>query len=203
MQTNLFETPQDPNLPIQIENGEYIYIPHFYNRQKADKYLTILGNNIDWKQESMNMYGKQVLFPRLTAWYGDNDKPYSFSGITLNPNPWSAELFEIKRDIEPMSKVEFNSVLLNRYRDGNDSISWHTDAEKELGENPIIASVNFGAERVFQLKHKDTKQREDIILKHGSLLIMMGELQHFWLHRVPKRKEIKTERINLTFRVIK
>ena len=116
MQTNLFETPQDPNLPIQIENGEYIYIPHFYNRQKADKYLTILGNNIDWKQESMNMYGKQVLFPRLTAWYGDNDKPYSFSGITLNPNPWSAELFEIRRTIEQRVQTElgFYKMLLKR-----------------------------------------------------------------------------------------
>lgn len=149
------------------------------------------------------MYGKYVKFPRLTAWYGDNDKPYSFSGITLQPKPWNAELLEIKKLIEPISCISFNSVLLNRYRDGSDSISWHTDAEKELGRNPIIASVNFGAERVFQLKHMKTQERIDIPLKHGSLLIMLGELQHHWLHQVPKTQKVIGERVNLTFRTIK
>jgi alkylated DNA repair dioxygenase AlkB len=110
---------------------------------------------------------------------------------------------EIKSLIEPVCEVEFNSVLLNLYRDGNDSISWHTDAEKELGINPIIASVNFGAERKFQIRHNNTNEIHDIILKHGSLLIMRGELQHFWKHQVPKQKKITKERINLTFRVIK
>jgi alkylated DNA repair dioxygenase AlkB len=149
------------------------------------------------------MYGKQVLFPRLTSWYGDKDKPYSFSGITLNPHAWSEELLIIKSKIEPISETVFNSVLLNLYRDGNDSISWHTDAEKELGRNPIIASVNFGAERKFQIKHNETGEIHDIILKHGSLLIMKGELQHFWKHQIPKQKNINKPRVNLTFRVIK
>ena len=151
----------------------------------------------------MNMYGKKINFPRLTAWYGDNDKPYSFSGITLSPKVWNEELVSIKSKIEQIAKVDFNSVLLNRYRDGNDSISWHTDAEKELGINPVIASVNFGATRKFQLRHIKTKEKLEIELTHGSLLIMQGELQHFWQHQVPKTKELKTERINLTFRVIK
>lgn len=202
-QLNLFEEPSDPTEIIKIPDGEYIYIPNFYGKAKANSFLKAFIENIDWKQESMNMYGKQVLFPRLTAWYGDDDKPYSFSGITLQPKPWSTELLEIKKDIEPLSKVVFNSVLLNRYRNGNDSISWHTDAEKELGQNPIIASVNFGAERVFQLRHMDNKQKIEILLEHGSLLIMQGALQHFWQHQVPKTKKITTERINLTFRVIK
>lgn len=202
-QLNLFEEPKDHSKPVQIKNGEYIYIPDFYSGNKADTYLNALMDGIEWKQESMNMYGKTIPFPRLTSWYGESDKPYSFSGITLNPHPWSKELLEIKKDIEPLSNVEFNSVLLNRYRDGNDSISWHTDAENELGQNPVIASVNFGAERTFQLRHKETKERIDIVLKHGSLLIMLGELQHFWQHQVPKTKKVKTERINLTFRVIK
>lgn len=202
-QLNLFEEPQDYTTPVQIENGEYIYIPDFYNREKANKFLKTFIEGIEWNQESMNMYGKQVLFPRLTAWYGENDKPYSFSGITLQPKPWSKELLEIKKDIEPLSKVVFNSVLLNRYRDGKDSISWHTDAEKELGENPVIASVNFGAERVFQLRHMETKEKIEIVLKHGSLLIMQGELQHYWQHQVPKTKKVNSERINLTFRMIK
>ncbi len=159
--------------------------------------------SIIWEQQSMNMYGKQIPFPRLTSWYGDNDKPYSFSGITLQPHPWTSELFEIKKGIEPKAEVTFNSVLLNRYRSGDDSISWHTDAEKELGENPVIASVNFGAERKFQLKHIHTNERIDIPLKHGSLLIMKGEIQHFWKHQIPKTKKEIKERINLTFRVIK
>lgn len=188
--------------PVILKNGEYIYYPNFYNREIANNYLDVLRNNIDWKQESMNMYGKQVMFPRLTSWYGDNDKPYSFSGIKLNPHPWNKELLEIKNLIEPFCEVKFNSVLLNLYRDGNDSISWHTDAEKELGKNPLIASVNFGAERKFQIKHNDTQEKHEIILKHGSLLIMKGELQHFWKHQVPKQNGITKERINLTFRVI-
>jgi alkylated DNA repair dioxygenase AlkB len=202
-QLNLFDEPQEQGKPVQIQNGEYVYIPDFYHRKKADEFLQAFIDKIKWNQESMNMYGKQVLFPRLTSWYGENDKPYSFSGITLQPHPWSTELLEIKQAIEPLCKVSFNSVLLNRYRDGNDSISWHTDAEKELGKNPVIASVNFGAERVFQLRHMETNERIDILLKHGSLLIMQGELQHFWQHQVPKTKKVNSERVNLTFRVIK
>lgn len=203
MQFNLFDDPIDPNEPIDITNGSYIYIEKFFSREEADFYLLDFVNNISWEQQTMNMYGKEVLFPRLTTWYGDNDKPYSFSGITLQPHPWNDSLLKIKEKIEPLSGVKFNSVLLNRYRDGNDSISWHTDAEKELGTNPTIASVNFGQERVFQLKHIQTGERVDIMLAHGSLLIMMGELQHYWKHQIPKSKKPMKERINLTFRVIK
>lgn len=203
MQTNLFSDNINDEEPINIDNGSYIYIPNYFNKFEADFFLNDFINNIVWEQQSMNMYGKIVPFPRLTTWYGDNDKPYTFSGITLKPHPWNESLLKIKNKIEPLSGVNFNSVLLNRYRDGNDSISWHTDAERELGINPVIASVNFGEERVFQLKHIETGQRIDIPLKHGSLLIMMGELQHFWKHQVPKSKKPMKERVNLTFRVIK
>lgn len=203
MQTNLFSDNINDKEPINIDNGSYIYIPNYFNKFEADFFLNDFINNIVWEQQSMNMYGKIVPFPRLTTWYGDNDKPYTFSGITLHPHPWNESLLKIKNKIEPLSGVNFNSVLLNRYRDGNDSISWHTDAERELGINPVIASVNFGEERVFQLKHIETGQRIDIPLKHGSLLIMMGELQHFWKHQVPKSKKPMKERVNLTFRVIK
>ena len=186
-----------------IENGEYLFYPNFFTKSESDIFFQKLKSEIEWKQESMNMYGKKINFPRLTAWYGDNDKPYSFSGITLSPKVWNEELVSIKRKIEPIAKVDFNSVLLNRYRDGNDSISWHTDAEKELGLNPVIASVNFGATRKFQLRHIKTKEKLEIELTHGSLLIMQGELQHFWQHQVPKTSQKVGERINLTFRVIK
>jgi alkylated DNA repair dioxygenase AlkB len=202
-QLDLFgeELPKDGE-PVIITNGEYIYFPYFLDKEKANRYLEVFNTKIEWKQESMNMYGKQLLFPRLTAWYGDSDKPYTFSGITLQPKSWTQELLEIKSMIEPICEVKFNSVLLNLYRNGNDSISWHTDAEKELGKNPLIASVNFGAERKFQIKHNETNEKHEIILKHGSLLIMKGELQHFWKHQVPKQKDILKERVNLTFRVI-
>lgn len=207
-QLDMFGSENETNLFPQkglniIRNGEFIYLPNFFTKQESDFLFNLLKINVLWKQESMNMYGKRVDFPRLTSWYGDNDKPYSFSGITLDPNPWTKELLEIKAKIEPIADVNFNSVLLNRYRNGSDSISWHTDAEKELGLNPIIASVNFGATRNFQLRHIETKEKIDIDLSHGCLLIMQGELQHFWQHQIPKTTKPVNERINLTFRVIK
>jgi alkylated DNA repair dioxygenase AlkB len=113
-----------------IENGEYLFCPNFFSKSESDLFLRKLKAEILWKQESMNMYGKQVMFPRLTAWYGDNNKPYSFSGITLKPHSWTKELIEIKNKIESIATTEFNSVLLNKYRNGNDSISWHTDASR-------------------------------------------------------------------------
>lgn len=198
---DIFSDNNAPNF-VNIRDGEYIYYPSFFSKLDSDIFFEKLKKNINWKQESMNLYGKNVLFPRLTAWHGDNDKAYSFSGITLNPRPWNQELLTIKESIEKVSKVVYNSVLLNLYRNGNDSISWHTDAEKELGKNPIISSVNFGATRKFQLRHNITKERIDISLTHGSLLIMLGGLQHFWQHQVPKTNQDVTERINLTFRTI-
>jgi alkylated DNA repair dioxygenase AlkB len=202
-QLDLFNSEKPNNEPTIIRNGEFLHINNFIDKSSSDNYLKILLDTIDWKQEKMNMYGKELLFPRLTAWYGDNDKPYSFSGITLKPNEWTKDLLEIKRKVEAKVDASFNSVLLNRYRNGNDSISWHTDAEKELGKNPIIASVNFGATREFQLRHIQTKEKLSIELSHGSLLIMTGELQHYWQHQIPKTKKLVRERINLTFRVIK
>ncbi|MBV7440990.1 alpha-ketoglutarate-dependent dioxygenase AlkB [Weeksellaceae bacterium TAE3-ERU29] len=202
-QLSIFDKEESPtkNSLVKLQNGEYFYLPDLFSKEESDNYFNLLKENILWTQESINMYGKQVFFPRLTAWYGD--KPYSYSGLTFNPNPWTKELIEIKNKIESIVKTKFNSVLLNLYRNGNDSISWHSDDEKELGENPIIASVNFGATRKFQLKHIHTKEKLEIELTHGSLLIMQGELQHFWVHQVPKTKKKVNERINLTFRVIK
>lgn len=188
---------------VRLLNGSFIYVDNFFNSEESNDYFQFFIDNILWKQESMNMYGKQIKFPRLTAWYGNVDKKYSFSGITLQPNPWNDKLLKIKNRIEKVALVSFNSVLLNLYRDGNDSISWHTDAEPELGKNPVIASVNFGETRKFQLRHILNKQIIDVDLNHGSLLLMKGELQHYWQHQVPKTKKPKKVRINLTFREIK
>jgi len=202
MQIDIFsKASYEPKL-TKIENGEYIFINNFFNHNESDQYFELLEKGIAWKQESMKMYGKDVMFPRLTAWYGETSKQYTFSGITLQPNPWNAELTEIKSRIEKVAEVDFNSVLLNLYRKGKDSISWHTDAERELGRNPTIASVTFGETRTFQLRHKHTNQRIDIELTHGSLLVMQGELQHYWQHQIPKTSKEKSVRINLTFRVI-
>ncbi|RZK22111.1 MAG: alpha-ketoglutarate-dependent dioxygenase AlkB [Flavobacterium sp.] len=154
---------------VEINNGAYCLYPNFFTKFESDNYLERLRKEISWKQESMNMYGKSINFPRLTAWYGDNDKPYSFSGITLKPNLWINDIIKIKQMIEPISQTVFNSVLLNLYRDGNDSISWHTDAEPELGINPIIASVNFGETRSFQLRHINTKEKLQLFLNAGYL----------------------------------
>jgi len=186
-----------------LTNGEYRFLSNFYSKADSDRLFLALKKKAEWKQESMKMYGKIIPFPRLTAWYGDDDRPYSFSGITLQPLVWLPELLEIRAKLEAVAQTKFNSVLLNLYRNGNDSISWHTDAEPELGQNPVIGSVNFGATRTFQLRHKFTNQKIDIDLSHGSTLIMQGELQHFWQHQVPKTTKPVKDRINLTFRYIK
>ena len=149
------------------------------------------------------MYGKEIYLPRYSAWYGDDDAPYTYSGLTLQPNKWNKGLLFLKNEIEKAASVNFNSVLMNWYRDGEDYLNWHTDAEKELGKNPVIASLNFGETRRFVIRRNDNKKEKlEFALKHGTLLIMRGELQHFWQHSVPKQKSVKTNRINLTFRII-
>ena len=149
------------------------------------------------------VYGKNHLQPRLTALYGNEGKPYSYSNIKMQPHHWTLLLQKIKFHIESQATTNFTTVLLNLYRNGNDSNGWHADNEKELGHNPVIASVSFGAERVFQLKHNTDKSlKKSIILEHGSLLIMKGTTQHFWKHQIPKTTKKVGSRINLTFRII-
>jgi alkylated DNA repair dioxygenase AlkB len=210
---------------INIPNGYIIYSEHYLKKKYCDytiDYLlksnldwqntnwriTNLDNinweNINWKQDKVNMFGKEVFLPRLSAWYGDENKPYTYSGLTLQPNAWNKGLIYLKDEISKLAGVSFNSVLLNWYRDGQDSISWHTDAEKELGTNPIIGSVNFGTTRRFLLRRKDDrKEKIEIPLKHGTFLVMGGELQHYWQHSIPKERKINQSRVNLTFRIIK
>jgi alkylated DNA repair dioxygenase AlkB len=140
----------------------------------------------------------------LTALYGNEGKPYSYSNIKMQPHPWNLLLQKIKSKVESVSDTNFTTVLLNQYRDGKDSNGWHADNEKELGTNPIIASISFGAERTFQLKHNSNIDlKKSIVLEHGSLLLMKGTTQHFWKHQIPKTAKPVGPRINLTFRVIK
>ncbi len=163
-----------------------------------------LKEAVPWQQDNITLFGKTYPQPRLTALFGNNGKPYSYSNITMQPHKFSKIVLDIKHSIEAITTIEFTSCLLNLYRDGKDSNGWHADDEKELGKNPIIASVTLGQERYFHLKHKNNKSlKHKILLQHGSLLLMKGETQHHWLHQIPKTAKPIKERINLTFRVIR
>jgi len=176
----------------------------FFSKSKSDELYNALIQNIQWRQDEIKMFGKTMNLPRLTAWYGNEGCSYTYSGITMQPLSWNKDLKIIKDQIEAVTEVSFNSCLLNFYRSGSDSMGWHQDNEKELGSNPIIASVSFGETRPFQLKHINLAlPKTDIPLAHGSLLIMKGPTQHFWKHQIPKTSRNIKPRINLTFRIIK
>lgn len=191
-------------LLLNLPDAEIIYYPQFFDKEQADTIYTELLQEIAWQQDNITIYGKTHPQPRLTALYGNEGKPYSYSNITMQPHPWNSLLKKIKYYIEATAECSFTTVLLNQYRDGKDSNGWHADNEKELGINPTIASLSFGAERVFQLKHNTIADaKKNIILEHGSLLLMKGSTQHFWKHQIPKTAKPMGARINLTFRTIK
>lgn len=176
----------------------------FLSKEEADKLLNFLKENVSWEQKFYNYGGKQVAQPRLTAWYADDPgMKYSYSGVTQLVQPWLPELLELKKKIEAVAGWQYNSVLLNFYRDGSDSVGLHADNEKELGKNPNIASVSLGATRTFTLVRNGAPEITlDYQLSHGSLLIMSGTTQTHWKHMIPKAPELKEGRINLTFRTI-
>jgi alkylated DNA repair dioxygenase AlkB len=191
-------------LTLSLPDAEIIYYPQFFEKEQADKIYTELLQDIAWQQDNITIFGKTHPQPRLTALYGNEGKPYSYSNIKMQPHPWNSLLQKIKYYIEETTGCQFTTVLLNQYRDGKDSNGWHADNEKELGVNPIIASLSFGSERVFQLKHNTIADaKKSIVLEHGSLLLMKGSTQHFWKHQIPKTAKPIGTRINLTFRSIK
>ena len=189
---------------IKIPDAEVFLYPSLLYYHEADQLFDNLKTSIIWEKQKIKLYGGLHDVPRLTAWYGDPDKSYVYSGIKLKTRPWNSDLLQIRDIIEKISKAKFNSVLLNLYRSGSDSVSWHSDDESELGKNPVIGSLSLGESRQFHMKHKyDRDLKQKILLQHGSFLLMRGKTQHNWLHQIPKRKNLKGERINLTFRVIK
>jgi alkylated DNA repair dioxygenase AlkB len=199
----LFNFHSEPQV-LDLPDAEIIYYPQLFDKEQADNIYTELLKEIAWQQDNITVYGKTHPQPRLTALYGNDGKPYSYSNITMQPKPWNSLLQKIKYYIEASTECQFTTVLLNQYRDGKDSNGWHADNEKELGTNPIIASLSLGAERVFQLKHNTISEaKKNIILEHGSLLLMKGSTQHFWKHQIPKTTKPIGNRINLTFRSIK
>lgn len=202
---SLFQSfnPESTGKNLLPRDGELLLYPDFFKEEESDFFFEYLLKNINWQQDKIRMYNKYIDIPRLNAWYGEANKNYSYSGIPMKPNPWLPQLVEIKNRIEPTANVKFTSALINLYRDGKDSVDWHSDDEPELGKNPVIASVSFGETRIFKLRHlKDQSLKTDVELTHGSFALMRGVTQHFWEHKIPKTTKQVKPRINLTFRVI-
>lgn len=188
-----------------LPDADVILYEDLFTKKEAEILQKNLIEKIHWRQDKIKMFGKLIDQPRLTAFYGDANKPYSYSGIIMTPVDWNEDLLFIKSRIEKFAGIRFTSVLLNYYRDGKDSMGWHADDEKELGQNPIIGSVSFGETRNFQMRHKTQKEikKVNIPLSTGSFLLMKGATQHFWQHQIPKTSKELSSRINLTFRMIK
>ena len=184
-------------------DGSMEYLPHWLSRGDSDKLLNRLQSDIEWQQPSITIYGKRHPIPRLQAWMGDRPHTYRYSGTDFTSVTWPDYLASLAKDLSQIAGVEFNSVLLNLYRNGQDSMGWHSDDEPELGETPVIASLSLGAERDFTLRPSGaTRQAHCLALQHGSLLIMKAGMQSDWQHALPRRARVTEPRINLTFRRI-
>jgi alkylated DNA repair dioxygenase AlkB len=187
---------------IDIPDGELTLYAGAFAPAEADGLLAALLEHVPWRQESVRMFGRDRPSPRLTAWFGDPAARYAYSGVSLEPLPWSPPVLAARGRAEALAGARFNGVLLNLYRDGRDGVGWHSDAERSLGPRPTIASVSLGAERRFLLRHRRTAHSVALLLPHGSVLVMAGDLQHAWRHALPKTRAACAPRVNLTFRRI-
>lgn len=184
-------------------NGRTYYFGKIFSEADAEAHFLKLIENVHWQHDEVMIFGKKMVTGRKTAWYGDEEFKYTYSKMTKKARLWIPELLPLKLKVEQVTGLEFNSCLLNLYHSGEEGMSWHSDAEAELGPEPAIASVSLGAQRKFVLKHKDSAEKIELQLEPGSLLLMAGETQKHWLHSLPKTKKVKEPRINLTFRNIK
>ena len=184
------------------QDGTVHYFGKIFSTAEADHYLANLLQFIDWKNDENLMFGKLIITKRKTAWYADDNLTYKYAGITKKALPFTKELLAIKKIVETTTGEVFNSCLLNLYHNGEEGMGWHSDAEKELKKNGAIASISFGAQRKFLLRHKQTKETVEVQLENGSLLLMKDETQTHWVHRLPTTKKVFTPRINLTFRTV-
>lgn len=203
MQLELFETA--PQGQLSIPDGEVYYWPGYFSKVQADRWFEYLLSNIQWQQDNIKLFDRWSQIPRLHAWYGESGKETEYSGLRLKPKAWLPELLDIKAQCErKMSEcqmaVQYNSVLANLYRNGQDCVGWHSDNESEYGDQPNIASVTLGASRDFDMRHNVTQEKFRITLQHGSLLVMAGDTQRNWQHCIPRRATLTEPRINLTFR---
>lgn len=190
--------------PIPMRDAEVYYLPRLPLAQSPHIVMHRLIDEIPWRAEDIVVWGRTYPQPRLIAWYADIGKTYTYSGINLSPLPWTQALLDIKSRVEAVAGTNFNSVLVNYYRDHRDSMGMHSDDEPELGERPILASLSLGEERTFILKHKRDKALKPVRLKlaSGSLLLMKGDTQHYWKHGIDKEARPCGPRVNLTFRRI-
>lgn len=198
---NLF----DQNLGAQNllpQDGIVEYYGIIFTNDEANTFYDTLMRNIEWKHDQANMFGKIITTKRKVAWYGEKEFKYTYSKMTKLALPWTDALRKLKESIESKTGYTYNSCLLNLYHDGSEGMAWHSDGEKDLQKDGAIASLSFGAERKFSFKHKESKQKIDVLLHHGSLLVMRGSTQTHWLHRLPPTKKVTRPRINLTFRTI-
>lgn len=187
-------------MSIPIKQGQLHFEPHFLAKpEQLDLYFELV-RTLAWSQDEIKVFGKQVRIPRMQAWYGDPEAEYQYSGVLMKPMPWTQSLLELKDKVEQACETRFNSVLANWYRNGMDKMGYHADNEKELGERPVIASLNLGVTRKFVLKHNNTDEKVEVQLSGGSLLVMAGDTQTFYKHTVPQQKKVNDGRINLTFR---
>ncbi|MBP0612885.1 alpha-ketoglutarate-dependent dioxygenase AlkB [Chryseobacterium sp. cx-311] len=191
--------PEKNLLPL---DGTVNYYGRVLEPELADEFYNSLLHNIDWKNDEAVIFGKKIITKRKVAWYGDKDFEYTYSKSTKTALPWTDDLLELKKIAEQKTGETYNSCLLNLYHSGDEGMAYHSDGEKDLKKNGAIASLSFGAERKFSFKHKYTGQKVELLLEHGSLLVMKDQTQNFWLHRLPPTKKISTPRINLTFRTI-
>lgn len=193
----------DRVMNLLSNDGVVNYYGKLMSQQSAKLYFDILLKKIEWKNDEAIIFGKHIITKRKAAWYGDEGYSYTYSNITKKALPWTKELLELKQLSEKITGTRFNSCLLNLYHTGEEGMAWHSDDEKSLNRNSPIASLSFGAERKFSFKHKRTKQKIDVILETGSLLVMKDTTQANWWHRLPPSKKVKTARVNLTFRTMK
>jgi len=192
--------PTEP-LRLDLPDADVRLWPQALSPDEADERFPALRSRIDWRQEDILIFGERRRVPRLVAWHGDPGTTYTYSGTTHEPLPWTVDLQSIRATVEALTGHSYNSVLLNLYRDGRDGMGWHADDERELGRDPVIASVSLGATRRFCLRHRRHKDLKlDLLLPHGSLLCMGGTTQHHWVHALPKTRRPVGERVNLTFR---
>lgn len=198
----LFENLNNPNFNLLAQDGTVNYYGKIFNQNQISFFYERLLESISWKNDEAIIFGKKIITKRKVAWYGEENFSYTYSKTTKQALPWTKELLELKEIIEEKTGEEFNSCLLNLYHNGSEGMAYHSDAEKDLKKNGAIASVSFGAQRKFSFKHKVTKERVDLILENGSLLVMKDQTQNFWLHRLPPTTKVLTPRINLTFRFI-
>lgn len=199
---DLFAQCNDPDQNLLPQDGEVYYHGVVFDQAQADDYFNELMHEIDWQADQAQFAGKIIKTARKVAWHGDQAFRYRYSGVEKIAKPWTPTLLSIKEIIEKKSKTTYNSCLLNLYHDGSEGMAWHSDGEKDLKQGAAIASVSFGAERRFMFKHKQSKEKVAIVLAHGSLLIMQGNTQQHWLHRLPPTVTVTEPRINLTFRTI-